>query len=153
MNRITELLEYQDGKLFWKVRRGHVAAGKEAGAVCQNGRLYIQIDGKKTLAHRIVWAMHHGDCPEFLDHIDGNPLNNRIENLRPATKSQNAMNRKVKSDNQLGVKGVSKRHNKFAAYIYVKGKSVFLGMHSTLEQAGNVYKTASMKHFGEFAYA
>jgi hypothetical protein len=150
--RITELFDYADGKLLWKVSRGRVSAGTEAGVVAANGRMYVQVDGKKTLVHRIVWMMHHGDCPEFIDHKDGNPLNNSIDNLRPATKSQNAMNRKVKSDNLLGIKGVSKRNNKYAASIWVGGKSLFLGMFNTINDASDAYKAAASKHFGEFAY-
>lgn len=149
--RITELFDYADGKLLWKQSRGRVEAGCEAGTIAKNGRLYAQVDGKKMLVHRIIWALHHGDCPEFLDHIDGNPLNNRIENLRQATKAQNAMNRKVKSDNQLGVKGVSKRHNKFCANIMVGGKNLFLGMFNTINEASNAYKLAASTHFGAFA--
>ena len=152
MNRnLHDLFEYADGKLIRKVGRSRCKAGDEAGAVAPNGRLYVQVNGKKHLVHRVIWFLHHGDCPEFLDHIDGNPLNNRIENLRPATKAQNAMNRKVKSDNQLGVKGVVKRHNKYCANIWIGGKSLFLGMFHTIKEASDAYKLAASKHFGEFA--
>lgn len=150
--RIKELLEYRDGKLYWKVQRGRCTVGSEAGAIAVNGRVYVQFDGKKHLAHRLVWIMHNGDCPEFLDHIDGNPLNNCIENLRPATKAQNAMNRVVKSDNKLGVKGVCKRKNKYAAQIYAEGKNIFIGLFDSVSEAAEAYKQAANKHFGEFAH-
>lgn len=150
--RIKKLLEYRDGKLYWKVQRGRCVVGSEAGAIAVNGRVYVQLDGKKHLAHRIVWIMHNETCPEFLDHIDGNPLNNCIENLRPATKAQNAMNRVVKSDNKLGVKGVCKRKNKYAAQIYAEGKNIFIGLYDSVSEAAEAYKQAANKHFGEFAH-
>jgi len=151
MNCITDLLEYRDGKLFWKVRRGHVAAGKEAGSICKNGRLYIQFEGKKILAHRIVWAMHHGDCPEFLDHIDNNPLNNRIENLRPASKSQNAMNRKVRADSSTGIKGITPKGKRFGATIYLDGTPTYLGTFETKDLAHQAYVQAAKLNFKEYA--
>jgi hypothetical protein len=151
-SRIRDLIEYKDGKLYWKEARGRSYSLKEAGTVAANGRVYLQIEGKKHLAHRVTWMIHHGECPEFLDHIDGNPLNNRIKNLRPATKSQNAMNRKVKSDNILGIKGVCKRKNKYAAQIRNGEKKIFLGLYETAEMAGEVYKQAAVKQFGEFAH-
>jgi hypothetical protein len=107
--RLHELFSYADGKLLWRVDRGRARVGTEAGAVIPNGRLYVQVDGKKHLVHRVIWYLHHGSVPDFLDHIDGNPLNNRIENLRPATKAQNAMNRRIRSDNSTGFKAKSSK--------------------------------------------
>jgi len=54
----------------------------------------------------LIFLYHHGYLPKFVDHIDGNKKNNRIENLREATKSQNAMNQKVSTRNTSGIKGV-----------------------------------------------
>jgi hypothetical protein len=152
MKRIVGLFEYKEGDLIWKVRSGNrTRVGNIAGTIASVGRRYVQVEGKKHLVHRIIWFMHYGNCPEFLDHIDGNPLNNRIENLRPATKAQNAMNRPVRSDSALGVKGVCKKKNKFSASIFINGKSLFLGMFYTIKDAGVAYKNAASKHFGEYA--
>jgi hypothetical protein len=152
MNKsLCELFEYNDGKLYWKKNQGNVKVGQEAGTVAQIGRMYVQAEGKKHLVHRVIWFLHYGNCPEFLDHIDGNPLNNKIENLRPATKQQNAMNRKVKSDSLLGIKGVTKRGKKFSSSIFINGVSKFLGVFETKEMAAEAYSKAAQINFKEFA--
>ena len=150
--RLHELFKYDSGKLIWKVNRGRVHAGDEAGAIIPNGRLYVQVDGKKMLVHRVIWMLHYGNCPEFLDHIDGNPLNNKIENLRPATKQQNAMNRKIRCNNSTGFKGIYQLPSKkFAASICVDGKNSYLGVFETPELAQAAYIVAANKHFKEYA--
>jgi hypothetical protein len=153
MNQVMlhELLEYKDGHLFWKGTRGRQKAGNCAGYVQTNGRRYLRINGKLMLEHRVIWMMQHGEVPEFLDHIDGNPLNNRIENLRPATKQQNAMNRKVHCTNKLQVKGVQTRGGRFASYIWVDKTNKYLGTFDTAEEANMAYQQAAQKHFKEFA--
>jgi len=151
MKSITDLFEYVDGKLFWRVTRGRVRAGSEAGVIAKNGRRYVQVYGKKNLTHRIIWAMHNEELPKFLDHIDGDPLNNRIENLRPATKSQNAMNRKVRSDSNTGVKGICIKGKRFGSSIFVNGSSCYLGTFDTPSLAQTAYATASKEHFKEFS--
>lgn len=148
----NELFYYDNGKLVWQVNRGRVYAGDEAGAVAPNGRLYVQVDRKKYLVHRVVWFLHHGECPEFLDHIDGNPLNNCIENLRPATKAQNAMNRRIRSDNSTGFKGIYPSGKKFKASICLSGKNLYLGTFETKEEASSAYRVAAQQHFKEFAH-
>jgi hypothetical protein len=149
--RIFELFDYQDGKLLWRVSRGRIRAGDEAGAVIPNGRLYVQFDGKKYLVHRVIWFLHHGECPQFLDHIDGNPLNNRIENLRAATKAQNAMNRRVRADSSTGIKGITPKGKRFGACIYVDGAAKYLGTFDSADLAQAAYAAAANKHFKEFA--
>lgn len=150
--RLHELFSYTDGKLLWRVDRGRARVGTEAGAVIPNGRLYVQVDGKKHLVHRVIWYLKHGSVPDFLDHIDGNPLNNRIENLRPATKAQNAMNRRIRSDNSTGFKGIYPAGKKFRASICVSGKNVYLGTFGTKEAAHGAYCVAAQQHFKEFAH-
>ena len=154
-SQLHDLFEYADGKLFWRVNRGCVHAGDEAGTLQKTGaakkRIYITVNGKKHLLHRVIWFLHHNEVPEFLDHIDGNSLNNRIENLRPATKAQNAMNRKVRADSLTGVKGIMKKGKKFGASIYLNNKPVYLGTFETAELAKAAYAQAANTNFKEYA--
>jgi hypothetical protein len=147
----NDVFNYKDGDLFWKVSRGRARAGAAAGCVQSNGRKYVRINGQLKLSHRVIWEMHKGWCPEFLDHINGDPLDNRIENLRPATKQQNAQNKKVTRRSKTGVKGVSPSRTKFVATLYVGGKNVYLGTFDRLDAAGAAYFSAAKEHFKEFA--
>ena len=90
-----------------------------------------------------------------VDHINGNPLDNRKCNLRICTIQQNGMNRKVASNNNSGCTGVSKvkRYNKWQANIGYKGKSYYLGLYDTKEEAIKARKEAEKKYFGEYARA
>jgi hypothetical protein len=149
--RICDLFHYADGKLLWSVQRGRIKAGDEAGAIIPNGRLYVQVDEKKHLVHRVIWFLHYGECPQFLDHIDGNPLNNRIENLRPATKAQNAMNRKVRADSLTGIKGITPKGKRFGAAICLSGVTKYLGTFDNANLAKAAYAAAATQQFKEFA--
>ena len=91
--QVLELFEYRDGDLYWKVKPAkQVAVGAKAG--CKNSHGYCVVRVNKVLygIHRIIFLMHHGHLPEYIDHADGDRLNNRIENLRQATKIQNSYN-------------------------------------------------------------
>ncbi len=100
--RLNELFEYQPetGELVWKVsRRGTAKAGDVAGTI-KGGYRRIGVDGKLFFAHRIVWKIiKNEEPPEVLDHIDSDPLNNRIENLQEASHAQNT--RKQERDSIL----------------------------------------------------
>lgn len=153
-SRCLELLEYRDGDLYWKVYRGRLAeAGDHAGSPAKDGRLRLKIDGKLHLNHRIVFLMFNGYVPEYLDHIDGDCTNNRIENLRPATKSENNRNVGIRKDNTSGIKGVhwNKRDKKWQAQIQIEGKRTCLGYFDDLELADLVAIEARNKHYKEFA--
>ena len=93
------------------------------------------------------------DAPDgfFVDHIDGDGLNNRRENLRMATHFENARNQKKPKNNTSGFKGVTKaKHNKWMARINYNGRSVFLGLYTTAEEAHFAYSEASRKLHGLF---
>jgi len=133
--------EYRDGKLFYKKSEGCMKKGSEVGTVCQTGHLKTLIKRKPHLLHRIIFMMHHGFLPQFLDHIDGNPSNNRIENLRPATHSQNNLNRGKHKRNTSGYKGVTwvSTAGKYSTRIAINGKRFFLGYFDDAQEAHKAY--------------
>ena len=80
--------------------------------------------------------MFHGYLPELVDHIDRNPQNDRVENLREADKSINALNTEPRSNNKTGVKGVWRdKRGKYQSSVYHKGRKIYLGTYETLEEA------------------
>lgn len=142
-DRLNELLRYEPdtGKLFWRISKSNVSAGSEAGSINQEGYLKISIDGKNYLTHRIAWFLHYQEMPSLqIDHINGSRTDNRIENLRQATNSQNQRNqRKPKSNNKSGYLGVSANGKKWKAQIKVGGNPKYLGCFDTPEKAHDAY--------------
>ena len=104
--QVFDLFHYVDGVLYWKKRRGRAKKGGRVGNINANGRLLTSLKGKRLYVHRVIFMYHHGYLPKYLDHIDGNPLNNKIENLRECTIIQNGYNRKINKNNATGIKGV-----------------------------------------------
>lgn len=150
----SNLFEYRDGILYWKVSRGKVMAGDIAGNLNKAmGRMYVGVNKKLVLLHRVVFLMHHGYLPNMVDHIDGNPLNNRIENLRPATRSENNQNRKTNKNTVSGIKGVDwhKQVGKWRVQVRVAGKKKHFGLYAHKEIAETIAMMARHKHHGEFA--
>lgn len=156
--QLGQLLTYDPiaGTFTWKVDRNQLAkAGMAAGYTRRDGYLVINVSGRGQLGHRLAWLLMTGHWPEkMVDHINGDPSDNRWSNLREATRSQNMMNMvAVPPRNTSGVKGVSfsKRFGVFEAYITVDGHRVKLGMHRTLEAAAAARRAAEKQLFGEFA--
>ncbi|QIG72956.1 HNH endonuclease protein [Rhizobium phage RHph_N3_2] len=163
--RLHSVLIYngETGKLFWK-ERGiedfrdgyHTAttsmnswnakhAGQEAfTAKTAHGYRVGAIDKKLFLAHRIIWKMAYGTEPEILDHINGDPEYNRLDNLRVATSQENARNMRLNTRNSTGVSGVGwhKQAGKWRAYITVGRRQLPLGLFETMEEAIAARKTA-----------
>jgi HNH endonuclease len=126
---IKSILKYDrgSGEFFWnKKATGRIRKSGLAGSYAWNGRRVINIDGSLWLAHRLAWLYVYGKLPNGdLDHIDRNPQNNRIENLRIVTHRQNHQNRKNNRE-IIGIYGV--QNNKYwAARARVNGKTIYLG--------------------------
>lgn len=142
-SRAAALLNYDanTGLFTWSVnRKGRGAkAGALAGYSRPDGYVSIKIDGCKEYAHRIAWVMTRGPIPSGMevDHIDHNPSNNRISNLRLVTKQGNRMNCSVGRRNKSGVIGVhwSSNANKWCAQIRKDRKTQYLGYFSTVGEA------------------
>lgn len=98
--------------------------------------MLVQLRGHKVLAHRIAWALQHGEWPQGeIDHINGDRQDNRIENLRDVPSFVNKQNlRSATKRNRLGILGVHARRGKFRAFISVDGAVRALGtFHSAIE--------------------
>lgn len=154
IDHIRSILEYQpeDGLLRWKERPGHnnfnsKFMGKVAGRIVRrkDGGCHIGITFQSQFfyAHRIIWVLAHGPIPDGMeiDHIDGDGTNNRLENLRLVSSSQNKKNMRKRSDNKSGHAGVWLHpRGKFYAYGKVEGKRVSIGFYDTFEAAVEVRK-------------
>ena len=123
-------------------------ANKRAFATVNNsGYFFGCIDNNKYLTHRIIWKMLTGKDPVgIIDHADRNPLNNKQGNLRPATKSQNNINRK----NNAGVHYDKSRGN-WQAYTKTNGKKVHLGRYASEAEARVARINGVRELFGDFA--
>ncbi len=141
--------------LFWwtKKKRGRIP-NRPAGVIRRDGYVLIGCCGINQYAHRIAWLYHYGEVPTCeIDHIDGNPSNNKICNLRNSRRHENGWNIGVKKNNTTGFKGVDYRKSdgKFRARIRIKGHRIELGLFSSAEAAHEAYCIAADKLHGRFA--
>ncbi|WP_447875836.1 HNH endonuclease [Serratia fonticola] len=154
---ISDLLKYEPttGKIYWKNSRGGVPAGSEAGWIdSSSGYLRVSISGKPKYGHVLAWELFHGHPARGeIDHINGNKIDNRIENLRECSASQNCQNKKIRTDNKSGVKGVSwnTARRKWSVRLTVNKKVIFLGFFSSLDDAKKEISKCRDLYHGEFA--
>lgn len=146
IQELRDMFEYhEDGYL---IRR---STGKPCGrrANRSDGYTIVRVGGRMLRAHRIIYAIIHGEMPEGeIDHINGNRADNRIENLRDVSKSVNQHNSKKRKDNSSGFPGVSwdTQHQKWRAQIMVDNQQIRLGLFENLEDAVQARKKAKIKY-------
>jgi hypothetical protein len=156
-DQVKNLYIYKDGLLIRKKSSGGKKSGSIAGWISESRdkKFYYRLNvNKKTYyVHQIVYLYHHGCIPKYLDHIDGNSLNNKIENLRECNQSQNIANSKLSKANSSGYKGVSYRTDtkKWQAQIMFNRKHISLGCYKTKKEASIAYENMAKKIYGNFA--
>lgn len=153
ITRIRELFDFDPttGVVWWKVRRrGRFARpGTKLRSTTSNGYLSVCVDGRRCGVHRLIWALHFGGWPKGeIDHINGSRTDNRLQNLRLATSSQNHCNSKPRRG---GMKGVSKHRNSWVAQITVNKRRIYLGSFASQEAAHAAYWKAARQYHREFA--
>jgi hypothetical protein len=124
--------------------------GNPAGSISRYGYVVLHFMGTLFKAHRLVWLHVYGEPVPEIDHIDGDRSNNRIENLRSATRSQNRANSVVSKNNGVGVKGVSPHKNRYHARIMHQGRAIHLGSFKTIDEAAAARRKAAERLHGEF---
>jgi hypothetical protein len=117
---------------------------------------YVRRNHTFTDGVRRSWMIHRAilNAPKGtqVDHINGNKLDNRRENLRLATPAENTRNRKPPKYNTTGYKGVCPGEGRFKSYIQVSGKQAHLGYFDTAEDAARMYNFWAKDIYGEFAW-
>lgn len=150
-DRLLSVLSYdsETGDFTWRVTMGPKArAGMRAGRPLSKDYWRVCVDQQDYSAHRLAWFYVHGTWPvQEVDHINRIKNDNRIANLREATRAENHQNRDLLSSNKSGFAGVHlhSRSLKWRAVISVGGKKVRLGEFPTKELAGAAYASAKAK--------
>ena len=163
---LNECFCLDGGDLIWKVRPAHHFKtsgvmtwwnrnfpGKKAGGMGSKGYLQIGLFRKKFLNHRVVFFMHNGEQPEYVDHIDEDKLNNKPTNLRAASLHQNMQNKGTPKSNSSGIKGVvwNKLSKKWQAQCVVNKITKYGGIFSDIADAEIAVKALRSTLHGEFA--
>lgn len=130
--------------------RAHRAkAGEEAGTLLSRGYRRIELGGRSYATAHIAWFLHYGAWPVCeLDHEDRDRINNRIGNLREATRLQQNVNTNLRADNTSGFKGVTRAGRRWRAQANVNGKRTTLGHFATPELAHAAYQAAMAAQHG-----
>lgn len=145
------------GHFYAKVRAGNRRKGERLGYADKLGYWKVAINGKWIMSHRLAWALMNNDVwpAGEIDHINGDPSDNRIANLRVANRSQNVANAKFRSKNTTGFRGVClvRRKSKpdgYQASVRKDGYAKYLGIFDTPEEAHAAYLKAARELHGEF---
>jgi hypothetical protein len=164
-DQLRTLLDYHPklGLFFWRPREplrqydrtwNTRYAGKQAGTpTVPRGYVQILVNTRLYLAHRLAYLWMNGAWPtDEIDHRDGDPANNRWDNLREATSSQNKMNNRMRSDNSSGHKGVhwNTRRRKWCAEVWIDGKKHVFGFFASVEDAVAARDNGARRLHGDY---
>jgi hypothetical protein len=147
--------EYESGLAYRTTISSRAVAGKMAGKRTLDKYLQVRIKGIDYICSRIVWYLATGLDPgsDEIDHVDHNPLNNSIDNLRICTRRQNNTYQSIRKDNTSGYKGVSWRKDTgiYTAHLQVDKKRMHIGYHICPVKLAYQYNIEAIKHNGRFA--
>lgn len=151
---VKEYFDYNPGGYL--TRKKHIArmkAGTRFGGIDAYGYISGNFLANAIKEHQLVFILHHGYMPKNIDHINRVRHDNRIENIREVTRSQNQQNRPKQANNTSGFKGVSflSKRGKYLAKINMNYKPHHLGVYDTPEEAHEAYCIAAKRLHGEFA--
>ena len=151
------IFEYNNGLLYWNIKKQGVRYGTLVGTPDTQGYLKVRYQYKWYRVHRIVYELFNGSIDKDLeiDHINGVKTDNRIENLRLATRRENSRNRAKSKKNTSGIVGVWKcsKTNKWRAGIKIQGKQINLGSFKNKDEAIEARSTAEKQNYGQFSYS
>ena len=146
---LKELFEYRDGFLYAK--QGYQP--KFTPITNHHRYIRMRVAGKVYPLHRLIFLYHHGHFPKIIDHANNDRSDNRIENLREVTQSQNCLNRRVHINNKSGMKNVyfERACKKWTVQITIGKKRKVIGYFEDIELAELVAIEARNKFHGTFA--
>lgn len=150
--RLKEVFDYngETGMFTWKITKSSKSIkGNLAGSVSDKGYLTVRIDGGFYRLHRLAWLYITGSHPEGqIDHIDRNKTNNKFNNLRITSNTENCRNKTMNKSNTTGVTGIywRKSTKKWQVSIKVNYKSVHIGCFNNLKDAITARKDANKKY-------
>ncbi len=155
-SELKDLLSYdKDTGIFrWNIKPNKkIQKGSIAGYLNGSKRYLIGINRKYYKAHRLAWLYVYGYMPKIIDHINGNPTDNMISNLRECNTAQNALNVGVKAHSKSGIKNVMRKkgRSKWTVRLRVNGVYKHIGNFDDIELAGLVAVEAREKYHGEYA--
>lgn len=156
---VSPLLDYNaaTGIFSWKTDRGFSPrAGKVAGCKKKSGYVVIAVSGTGYPAHRLAWLLSYGvPPPDEIDHANGVKADNRLANLRIASRAENTRNVGIKRTNTSGVKGLGfhPQSGKWRARIHAGGKRIHLGLFDDKASAHAALEAARQQYHGEFSHA
>ena len=151
---LKSIFEYnsETGIFTRKISKGNCKAGSIANSKNHKNYIVIKINNKNYLGHRLAWLYIHGYMPILIDHINCNPSDNRLCNLREATLNQNQHNRKVNKNSKSQHKNIffNKKRNKFQVIIQVNGVQKMIGRYESLDEAIIAAQNARIEYHGDF---